>query len=339
MLGDHEGFTAQNKHYFLVCIDGIEDHEITEAIKMGSHLNASGDHEIATFVPTKTNGLTSFVDGQNCVLFKLPQFVSRSKRQKSFGYELARFHKRGKTYPTGKKESETWSQFWINRLTQLEMLYGDLSKQKKKLSFDQAFMVSFPYYLGRTENAIQYIVDSNLDFGQRSQIEPKTICHYQFSPNTWLTIDDRTGASVKSPIEFVYDYPSRDIAEWMRNIIHRDDDPHGKINKFIKEYEAVETISPLSWRYIYGRLLFPIDYFRIVEGYYRSVDDEEGDQFTDQLFDLLQQEAKTEKFLREFHPKVIPSHWVTNVPKVDWLTEYQAPKLTRNSNDFFIRRQ
>jgi spore coat protein YutH len=337
ILGDYEGFTAQNKHYFLVAVDEIEDNEITEMIKMGNHLTAVGDHEIATFVPTVNQALTSFVEGQNRVLFELPMYVSRTKKQKALGFELARHHQRGKNYPPSQRNSGAWSQYWINRLTQLEKLYVDLSKNKQKLSFDQAFMVSFPYYLGRTENAIQYIVDSNLDYRQHLQMEPKTICHYQFSANSWLTIDDRSGAAVKSPIDFLYDYPSRDVAEWIRQLLNQEDDPYRMTTEFVREYESVQPISPLGWRYIYGRLLFPIDYFKIIEGYYRSVNDEDGDHFTDKLFELFQQEVKTEVFLSEFHHKILPTHQQASVPVVDWLVS--AKTMTRNNNPYFLRRQ
>ncbi len=328
MLGDHEGFTAQNKHYFFVNVDEIEDHELTEMIKMGNHLTVNGDHEVATFVPTVHQTLTSFVEGQNCALFQFPEVVSRSKQQKSEGFQLAQFHQRGKTYPNSTKESGSWSQFWITRITQLEMVYADLSKQKKKNSFDQAFMVSFPYYLGRTENAIQYVVDTMLDFGEQSQNEPKTICHYQFTPNTWLTIDDRTQAATKKPLDFTYDYPSRDIAEWIRAVVSQDDKPIENITNFISEYEKLETISSFSWRSIYGRLLFPIDYYKIIEGYYRSVDIEDGDRFTEQLFDLFQSESQQEAFLRNFHRQIIPNHWQAYVPNVDWLKENSSQTLT-----------
>ncbi|WP_161568228.1 spore coat putative kinase YutH [Anaerobacillus alkaliphilus] len=339
VLGEHEGFTAKNNHYIVVCVDQIEDHEIKEMVNMGNHLTANGDHEIATFIPTIKNTLTSFVDGQNCILLQLPRYVSRSKMQKSLGYELARLHRRGKTFQSGNREGGTWSQFWLKRLNQLEMLYVDLSKQPKKYSFDQAFMISFPYYLGRTETAIQYMVDSNLDFGQQIKQEPKTICHYQFSPNTWLTYDEKTAAGVKSPIEFVYDYPSRDLSEWMRVISRQDAEPYRKINEFIRGYETVETISPISWRYIYGRLLFPIDYFRIVEGYYRSIDDEEAEKYTDQLFELLGEEKKTEAFLRDFHQTILPQHHITLVPQVDWLRREERPNSSlRNTYNHFQRR-
>lgn len=318
MLGEFEGFTAGSKHYFFVCVDGIEEQEIKEMVKMGAHLQAHGDHEIATFIPTSTNALTSFIEGQNCVLFQFPQYVSKSKAKKSKGYELARLHKRGRTYPVEKKQRGSWPQFWINRLTQLELLYGNLSKKKQKSSFDQAFMISYPYYLGRTENAIQYIVDSDLDLSTFSAKEPLTICHYKFTEQTWLTIDNVTSAVVKNPLELVYDHPSRDLAEWIRARSIQDHS-FENVKKFIDEYEKAENISPLSWRYIYGRLLFPIEYFEIIESHYRSLNDDEVEFYTGKLYDLMHQEQAVEAYLRAFPSQVVPRKWKQYVPTVDWL--------------------
>lgn len=321
MIGDFEGFTAQNKHYFFVCIEDIENEELTEIIKMGNHLQERGDHEIATFIATVTNTLTGFVEGQNCVLFQLPVYYSRSKKEKSLGFELARLHNRGKTYPKGKKEYANWTKFWINRLAQLDLLYGNVAKQTRKSSFDQAFIISFPYYLGRTENAIQYIIDSNIDFNESLQNEAKTICHVRFSDRTWLTIDSTTKAAVKNPIDFVYDYPSRDLAEWIREIGNQDGDHFEAITQFLNDYQTVEEISTLSWRYIYGRMLFPIDYFQIVEGYYRSVDEREQEDYLETFFDLLRDEQKTETFLREFPTCIISTYRQDDLPRIDWLLD------------------
>ena len=334
VLGDFEGFTSGDHHYFFVAVDDVKDEEVKEMIQMANHLRAYGDYEVATFVPTKMNTITGFIDGQNCVMFQLPQYFSRSKKDQSIGYQLALQHQGGKSYPQGKKDYHSWSQFWINRLSQLDVLYADLTKRERKSSFDQAFMLSFPYYLGRTENAIQYIVDSDLDFGKQSGNEPKTICHYKFSPRTWLTIDHETLATVKSPTDFVYDHPSRDLAEWMRQIMNNEENPVSKINQFLTDYESVEPISPKAWRYIYGRLLFPIEYFQIVEGYYRSVNEDEARDYTNQLFDLFQTERQTEQFLRTFHSKVVPSNWQPYVPEVDWLKNFKSTNLRPNQYFF-----
>lgn len=320
MLGEFAGFTAQNIHYFFVPIDEIEDDEVVEMIKMGNHLQARGDFEIATFIPTVNNALSGLVSGQNFVLFQLPKYYSKSKKEKSLGFELARLHNNGKSYLKEKKEYASWTKFWLNRLSQLEVLYENLAMQTRKSSFDQAFMTAFPYFLGRTENAIQYIVDANIDFKDHIQKEAKTICHYQFSRLTWLTIDNTTKAKVKSPIEFVYDYPSRDLAERIREIGIESEDPFERTAQFLNDYQSVEEISLLSWCYIYGRLLFPINFFRIVEAYYLSENANERDNYTELFFEMLNGEQKSETFLRQFHNRVISTYWQAYVPKVDWLS-------------------
>ncbi|WNF36357.1 spore coat protein YutH [Bacillaceae bacterium IKA-2] len=335
MLGEFAGFTVQNKHYFFVPIEEIENDEVLEMIKMGNHLQAQGDHEIATFIPTVNKTLTGFVDGKNGVLFQLPAYYSRSKKEKTLGFELARLHNSGKSYLTRKKEFANWTNFWINRSAQLDMLYENLAKQTRKSSFDQSFMTAFPYFQGRTENAIQYIVDANIDYKDDIQNQVKTICHYQFSAGTWLTIDNTTKATVKNPIEFVYDYPSRDLAERIREIVGETDDPFEKSRQFLNDYQIVEEISLLSWCHIYGRLLFPIDYFQIVEGYYRSRNADEREVYVDRFFELLSSEKKMETFLRQFHKRVISTYWQEIVPKVDWLSN-RADRITLSENGDFL---
>lgn len=332
-LGNYEGFSSQNKYYFLISVDDIEDQELQEMIQMGNHLKSHGDHEVATFIPTINNALTGFIDGQNCVLFQLPQYYSRNKKNKSIGSELANHHQIGKTYPQARKQYSLWTDFWINRLSQLDVCYGNIARKERKSSFDQAFLTSFPYYLGRTENAIQYIVDTNLDFGAYGGNEAKTISHYRFSPTTWMTLSKETFAQVKSPTDFVYDYPARDLSELIRSMNYSKNKKN-TINNFIRDYEKIETISPKSWRYIVGRLLFPIEYFQIVEGYYRTVDDQEAFEYTGKLFDLFAYEQQMEQFLRKFHSEIIPTQWQQYIPEVDWLKNFNQTDRQTYDNIF-----
>lgn len=317
-FGEYEGFTAGNRAYIAVSVEQIENEELNEMTKMASHLYSQGDTSIGTFVPTRNNSLIGFIDGNNCVLFQLPLIDSR-KKGNSIGTELATFHQKGRSYQMSRKgKDDWWKDFWTYRLSQLDQLYGQLSKEKTKTSFDKAFMVSFPYYLGLTENAVQYIVDSDIDLGPANQYERKTVCHFQFSDDSWLHLNEHNHR-FKNPIDFVYDYPSRDLAEWIRNTKQKNANPFSEIQSFINDYGKEEEISPRSWRLIYGRLLFPVHYFQVVEGYYRSVDDEERDLYEGKLYDLFVEEEKNEQFLRNFQTEVIPSVWKQYVPEVDWL--------------------
>ncbi len=44
---------------------------------------------------------------------------------------------------------------------------------------EKRFLETFPYYLGLTENAIQYLVDTEIDDLPRS-VDAATICHHRF---------------------------------------------------------------------------------------------------------------------------------------------------------------
>ncbi len=50
--------------------------------------------------------------------------------------------------------------------------------------FDQLFIESFPYYLGVAENAIQYVVDTEMD-DTPQLTDAATICQERFTPLLW----------------------------------------------------------------------------------------------------------------------------------------------------------
>lgn len=316
-LGEYEGFVAGGRGFLVVSIEQVEDRELNEIIKMASHLYSQGDQTVGTVLPTRTNQAVSFIDGQNSVLFQLPLLETRRKKT-PLGRELAELHRRGRSYQVSNAQKEGWKDFWMYRLSQLDQLYERLAKEQKKNRFDKAFMTSFPYYLGLTENAIQYIVDSDIDLGLADNFEQKTICHFRFTNDTWLQLNENN-IRFKNPIDLVYDYPSRDLAEWIRFTSKTSSQPFQKINKFLDDYGKDEEISPRTWRFIYARLLFPVHYFQVVEGYYRATDAEERDNYEGQLYDIFLNEEKNESFLRQFQQRLIPSYWQRYVPEVDWL--------------------
>lgn len=320
-LGEYEGFIAGGRGFIVASVEQIEDKELNEMIKMASHLYSQGDQSIGTVLPSRMNQAVSFIDGQNSILFQLPLLETRRKKT-ALGRELASLHQRGRSYQPVNKQKEGWKDFWMYRLSQLDQLYEQLTREKKKSSFDKAFMTSFPYYLGLTENAIQYIVDSDLDLGPANNFEQKTICHFRFTDETWLQLNEHNNR-FKNPIDLVYDYPSRDLAEWIRSTSQTMDRPFSRITKFLQDYGKEEEISPRSWRFIYARLLFPVHYFQVVEGYYRASDAEERDKYEGQLYDIFLNEEKNESFLREFQQSLIPNYWKKYVPEVDWLMTAQ----------------
>ena len=61
----------------------------------------------------------------------------------------------------------------------MEKVWNNMLYQQPESEFDRMFMESFPYYMAMTENAIQYLVDTELDDEPKS-IDYGTVCHIIF---------------------------------------------------------------------------------------------------------------------------------------------------------------
>ena len=96
----------------------------------------------------------------------------------------------------------------------------DAANASKPLErFEKKFIESFPYYLGLTENAIQYLVDTELD-DEPKECDSGTVCHQRFSRMTWPHEQP-----LRLPVDWVFDHPTRDIAEYLREtfVQHKED--------------------------------------------------------------------------------------------------------------------
>lgn len=317
-IGNYEAFRFRNVVYTIVPITNMEHEEIVELKQMSDYLISRGEKNIASIVPTASNSLFSSIDDQrNIVLLQMPaQQVLRG--YSSLGNELAQFHKKGRTYPNQVQRCNRigqWKKLWEQRLDQMEMFCDEKVRQHPTTYFEKLLVESFPYYIGLTENAIQYLVDTELD-DQPMPTDSATICHHRFTRNTWF--DER---KTILPIDLVFDHASRDIAEWVRGeFINQYRIDYNEVFKFTREYEQVSRLSTFSWRLLYSRLLFPVHYFESIEGYYLSSSETEKKQYELRLSEHLNRSTDYELFLKETNNLIRQSRSNTSkVPQVSWL--------------------
>ncbi len=79
--------------------------------------------------------------------------------------------------------------------------------------FEKKMIEAFPYYSGLAENAIQYLVDTELDDNPGAE-DSGTICHQRMERDTWSE-----ESLIRIPGDWVFDHAARDIAEYMRDDI------------------------------------------------------------------------------------------------------------------------
>jgi spore coat protein YutH len=296
---------------------GKDENDISELEKIAQHLRNYGDQHVPIFLPTKDGNLiTTWEKDQYCVLANRQ---SEKQKRTQLGRKLAKFHERGRRVPFQIERTNRigeWKNLWEKRLEQMERVWNGLLFQTPEDEFEQMFIESFPYYMGLTENAIQYLVDTEID-DDPLETDSGTVCHERFTKNTW-------GADfyIKNPFDWVFDHRSRDLAEWTRERYFRNIQTYDKdLKQFFMEYQGISPLSSFSWRLLYSRLLFPLHYFECVENYYITRSEQDKKMLEEQMARILRHAGEYERFLADFYQVSGAPIRQMQLPLLEWLAK------------------
>lgn len=296
-LDSYQALRSNGWLYLIAKPGNREEEELIELERIATHLRNYGDSHVPVFLPSK-NGklLTKWEHNQYCVLAN--RQTNKQQIQK-LGRKLAKFHERGGKIPFQIQRSSRigqWKKLWEKRLEQMEKVWNGLLFQSPEDEFERMFVDSFPYYMGLTENAIQYLVDTEID-DNPTERDHGTVCHERFSVRSW-----GKEYMIKNPLDWVFDHRSRDLAEWARERYFRNKQTYQlDLKQFFQEYQSISPISSFSWKLLYARILFPLHYFDCIENYYSTHSEQDKKFLEDQLGKLLRQSTEYERFLGGFY--------------------------------------
>ncbi|WP_185970858.1 spore coat putative kinase YutH [Alkalicoccobacillus porphyridii] len=325
-MSGYECFEAGGTAYILFPRDESASDE-QDILAFVSFLREAGDSTIPEFVPTVHGAQAGLIEGVETYLCKLPhpeQVRLRKYPQdaRSMGEELAAWHEFSRPIQSklGRRSLVgQWGKIWTTRLEQLEDWYEQLYMQGPSTVVDEAFLTTYPYFMGLSENAIQYAVDTDMD-GNGEEHYAGTLCHRRFSHDAWIPLSSY-GGIIKPPTSLIYDHPARDLAEWLRSrrshvIGERSwSDAEG----FLQGYQRTKGISSGCNRLIFARLLYPVHYFEVVEDYYRCQIPMDQQKLGHSFLKLIEDEKTNEQFLYQFAETRSMPNTPTGFPRVDWL--------------------
>ncbi|SFB12683.1 MULTISPECIES: spore coat putative kinase YutH [unclassified Bacillus (in: firmicutes)] len=301
--------------YLIVKTGQRSEEDLSELNDITNHLIQYGDRQVPAFIKTKEDELLTEWKGEKYCAFLNRQ--SEEWRQDKAGRKLAKFHVRGRAIPFQVQKASRigqWKGLWEKRLDQMEKVWNGLLFQTPEDEFERLFIETFPYYMGLTENAIQYLVDTELD-EEALEVDNGTVCHERFSARTW-----GKQVLIKDPFDWVFDHASRDLAEWTRERYFLNIQTYQReVKQFFDDYRSIVSISPFSWRLLYSRLLFPLHYVDCVESYYGSRSEQEKKQLEDRLQKILKQSREYELFLGGFFQMVEAPVSKARLPLPEWL--------------------
>lgn len=311
-LNGFEAFES-NGYTFIISSSDLPDEEILETKQFSDFLSNQGYGLAATLIPTINNNLSVTMEGRKVALYHLP--YQRPQYKSRQGTHLAQFHHLGLQYQSiteYRNRLGQWETLWANRLEQLESWCSKRFDQISQSSFERKLLETFPYFLGLSENAIQYVADSKWEdhIGEKNN---GTICHVKFQPQTDIE-------TVVLPDQWIYDHPTRDIAEWVRSTYwSSENNSFPKLIEFLNDYERIVPLSIFSWRMLLGRLMFPLHYFEVVEHYYTSQTDQEREIAINKFNNIIETSNDYEVFLSNFYKEVGLPVERLSIHTVDWL--------------------
>ncbi|MFD2617911.1 hypothetical protein [Terrilactibacillus laevilacticus] len=292
-----------NEKLILQPLSAFYHQEIDQLAQLSESLRSAG-HQKSMFIHKTIQGpYTIQIQNQPYVLCSMPLMT----RGHSFSYpkNLAKLHRDtlGIDINTFKESPYLRNNmYWGERVDNLKKKVDQSLNSNHIQPFEQKFIRVFPYFIGLSENAIQYYVDWNMD---SLEIEPPVLCHYR------VKNQQMSDNGVDNPAEWVIDHRSRDIADWIRDTIWKTHTlPINEVDVFLQHYHEIFPLTEDVLSRIYGRLLLPISFIECGEDYYFGED--RSEEMMKQLKMIIQKSEKMEQFLKSFANRY-------HINAVDWL--------------------
>ncbi|WP_156288524.1 protein kinase family protein [Oceanobacillus salinisoli] len=304
-FGREEGYRNGNNFYFITSIENREMVYLEQA-SLAYYLKENQVDHISLPIPNLQGEWFTPYHDKNYMVMQVNNMQQDNRI--SHGLGMAEFHQVGAQYQYQPKEISSygdWRSLWIDKLTYFEAKIEEEAKNNP-CDYYQLLMDVLPYLIGISENAIQYIRESETE-SRFHKADQGTITFNRYS--------NQLKSSVLWPTEFVYDHPARDIAEYIRTcfLYHERQE---EIVHFVDDYQSVSPLSIFSLRLIYGRLLFPIHLFDVI---YRGFMAEDLDQLYLDLRERIDQQSDYEKKLRGFYEKLDIDSKSLDIPVLHWL--------------------
>lgn len=301
MIEQREGYQRENNIYFTISARNKET-ILMEQAALAYFLREQGIFLVA--YPIKNTNGEWFTNYANNIWMVIVLESLSNLDEFRIGEHLGNMHYIGSQFqyePKAISSYGIWKKLWEDKLTFFEEELTRQAKDTSSSTYWREVMDILPYLVGMSENAIQYLRESEKE--QRIlQTDQGTVAFTRWNlPEKRIVWTD----------ELVYDHPARDVTEYIRYAFLNNQSEAG-INSFLNDYQSYQPLSIFAWRMIFARLCFPIHLYDFLETGLDHPDD-------NKLKQLLKQHEMYESRLRHFYEMtgVDVSDW--RIPMISWL--------------------
>lgn len=199
--------------------------------------NLSNNLNINTIIPNKENNLFTNINNKlySLILIKKTSFLTLNNISNLSNTNI-------NIIP--ELERNNWEILWEDRIDFIEEY---ISQNINKYPLIRE---SSDYFIGLSENAISYLVNTKREVPKDPYLDKKVISHISLSN------------SLYDPFNIIFDHKSRDIAEYIKYSFFN---KNTNIYKELDEYFKHNIYSKYGIMILYSRILFPNFYFHIFD--------------------------------------------------------------------------
>lgn len=301
------GFTDGEYFYFITPMKNKEIIHMEQAT-LAHFLLEMGWANIAYPIQNRHGSwFTSYKDNKY-IVYRVQQLGHETERLKHGAY-LAAFHSKNSAYrfqPQAISSYGQWKSLWIQKLQTVEQTVVS-EIERYTTPFYCKLRNTLPYLIGISENAIQYVQESEKEV-RHNETDQGTIVFHRYENNVLN--------NVIWTDELIYDHPVRDLAEHIRQEFLHPDVDFGTVATFLQDYQAIQPLSVFAIRLLYARLIFPIHLFDVIEkGLQRPEDKELEERFRA----MLKHQKSYEQNLGKFYSVIGIDTQRLQIPMLQWL--------------------
>ncbi|MFB1051167.1 hypothetical protein [Paraliobacillus sp. JSM ZJ581] len=303
-VGDRQAYYVEGYYYFIIPTDDIE-HVHMEQSWFANHLIEQDYLRIAKPIKNIQGVYISEENDQNYIAL---QAMKHPYETLDTPTRLATFHSIGKNYaylPSYANAYGEWQNLWEQKIKLYEAYYQSQLQVRPVTRYQRLLVDTFPYIIGVTENAIQYLNESNLE------------TRFTLSDQGCIAFKRYTN-QLEQPFilsnQFIYDHPVRDVAEYIRPYFLKKDG-HKEVVHFLEKYEDIAPLSIFSWRLLYARLILPIHLFDFID---QAIEESNSEETYFAYRKLLDNQHNYETHLKSFFQNNRIDPFKNQIYELDW---------------------
>jgi len=185
-----------------------------------------------------------------------------------------------------------WTDLWSRKIDYYEYQIEHIQTKYPMLA------TSLYYYIGLAENAISYVMDTNLHEKKEEQ-DILTLSHIRLYAST-------TAMDYYDPSTIILDHKARDIAGYLKSAFFDDSYQERQIQQLLK----MSQLSRYGFRLLMGRMLYPSYYFDLYDQIIIGRKEEK------EIKEVIKKAEDYRRYLKMIY------HYISEtveIPKVDWL--------------------